>query len=1458
MAKIGGGLKLAPLSVDVIANMTKFHHSMDSVKSEGRTTSKDLKNSFKEATDSIQKGTESAGNSFKKLSNGAGESQKQLNGLSQRTEVLTKAIDNQDAKIQRMTNARDKAIDSYGKESKQVQELNAKISDASNKYDTYTNKLQETKKEAAYASTELGSLTQEMDKNASSTKQQADALRHSGDSAGALKVEQEGLKKQLALSERATEEQKAAISRLAAEFGDSSNEVRDANTQLHKFERESQETENQIKDMDRAMDKAENGLEQFGNEAKQSEGKLSKFKTGLGGLKNALAFGAIAGVAQNVISSTMDKVKELAGEAINSSDALEKFSSTMNFAGFDDKSIEKAKVQVKKYADDTVYELNDISNTSAQLAANGIDNFQELTEATGNLNAVAGGNADTFKSVAMALTQTVGAGKLTTENWNQVADAIPGASGKIQEALSKAGAYTGDFREAMANGEITAEEFTDAITDLGMTDAAKEAATSTKTMEGAVGNLEATVVSKIQAILDTIGMDKITGLVGNFTNVLDGFGDKVNSFVSDKLMPAADNAKLVFNSLFGKGDAKYDGDSFVGMFVGGQDGLDKIDTIMGSIKNIFDDTIGTIKDNLGGIKEVASTVMDAVGRVIMSDTFQTLATKLAEVFDKARTAIKSVNDVAVPIIKTIVDYIADTVVPMFKPMIEEIGDRLSALFESISAFWDANGESIIEAVKNFLSFITPVVKIAIGFIGDFVSALLGLAEGFVQTFQGVISFFKDIFTGNFSHLWEDIKQIFSGAIKAIYNYVQVQWLGKMFKSIGGFVRDIPKNIKGMWKNITNLFTGGVKNVTTNVANFVKNILKHFKDMKGKGIDGIKSMWTSMKDTFKKGIDWVVDKMKGLPKSIANGIKNNAHHVVDAFKSMFNKAVSIIKKPVNLVIGGASWVLEKFGADPLKEWNPGTGYAKGTPKNGHPGGNALVNDGRGAEMLIRPNGQAFIPQGRNVFVPNMEKGMQVINAENTAKLMGYSSPKFKYASGTGIWNTITSFAGNVKDKVTEVVGDVWDFMSDPSSLVKKVIDNFINFDGIGSGFYLDTAKAFVGTAKDKMVDWVKGLFDKYGDDGSFDGQLGSSGAYKYLEDIANQVIKKFGMSGITSGYREGDPYYHGRHQAIDVAYPASMNGSSKYFDPANWVFNRFKKSVAYVITQGKVRDRSGFSGQGSSGNWVTWPDNDHFDHLHINGLLGSADIARSGSNTGNGNWEGTVRKALRMNGLPTSSAYVNAWLRQIQTESSGNASLMGGNDGLADGNAMGLVQVKPGTFYANKFPGHGNVWNGLDNLLAGIKYAIGRYGRLGMLDYIGHGHGYANGGFVTHKTWFAGERGAEAVLPLTKPNRALEVIAQSLEYMGMKLPSALPFDGYNATLNRQYQPAYATSVNSMAVNESSRLEDLIQLVKELVTQEKVMYFDMDGRAFSKATWKYDEEFSEKSSLIKKRNSKGVRS
>jgi tape measure domain-containing protein len=194
----------------------------------------------------------------------------------------------------------------------------------------------------------------------------------------------------------------------------------------------------------------------------------------------------------------------LIAEAARASDATDKFKATMDFAGLDTSAITDATNAAKEFADQTVYDLPTIQNTIAQLASNGVKDYTGLTKAAGNLNAVAGGNADTFKSVAMVMTQTAGAGKLTTENWNQLADAIPGAAGPLMKSLEEAGAYTGNFRDAMADGAITSDEFNEALMKLGNDPVAVEAAKSTKTFEGALGNLEATINSGLMSALNAL------------------------------------------------------------------------------------------------------------------------------------------------------------------------------------------------------------------------------------------------------------------------------------------------------------------------------------------------------------------------------------------------------------------------------------------------------------------------------------------------------------------------------------------------------------------------------------------------------------------------------------------------------------------------------------------------------------------------------------------------------------------------------------------------------------------------------------------------------------------------------------------------------------------------------------------------------------------------------------------
>lgn len=178
------------------------------------------------------------------------------------------------------------------------------------------------------------------------------------------------------------------------------------------------------------------------------------------------------------------------------------------------------------------------------------------------------------------------------------------------------------------------------------------------------------------------------------------------------------------------------------------------------------------------------------------------------------------------------------------------------------------------------------------------------------------------------------------------------------------------------------------------------------------------------------------------------------------------------------------------------------------------------------------------------------------------------------------------------------------------------------------------------------------------------------------------------------------------------------------------------------------------------------------------------------------WRPYVVRALDM--LHLSSSLVGRVLKQIQTESGGNPKALGGDDGLSDGRAMGLMQVKPPTFAAYKLPGHNNIWNGFDNLLAGLNYARHRYGD--SLSFLGQGHGYADGGIATQPSIF-GEAGAEMAIPLDtmKSSRAWELMRQVVAYYGGNNTTSKSSTVDTQNLSQQIQELIEVGKAVLAVN-----------------------------------------------------------
>ncbi|HEY9724396.1 MAG TPA: NlpC/P60 family protein [Oscillatoriaceae cyanobacterium] len=95
------------------------------------------------------------------------------------------------------------------------------------------------------------------------------------------------------------------------------------------------------------------------------------------------------------------------------------------------------------------------------------------------------------------------------------------------------------------------------------------------------------------------------------------------------------------------------------------------------------------------------------------------------------------------------------------------------------------------------------------------------------------------------------------------------------------------------------------------------------------------------------------------------------------------------------------------------------------------------------------------------------------------------------------------------------------------------------------------------------------------------------------------------------------------------------------------------------------------------------------------------------------WIDQAMKILEQNGVPASALNANDINTIIQHESGGdpNAQNNWDSNAAAGTPSIGLMQTIQPTFDANKLPGHGDIRNPVDNIIAGVRYALGRYGSL---------------------------------------------------------------------------------------------------------------------------------------------------
>lgn len=329
---------------------------------------------------------------------------------------------------------------------------------------------------------------------------------------------------------------------------------------------------------------------------------------------------------------------------------------------------------------------------------------------------------------------------------------------------------------------------------------------------------------------------------------------------------------------------------------------------------------------------------------------------------------------------------------------------LPGLGASVAAFFTNLGDrtdfSVLPSLFGALSAVSQLPGfggLASIFIGDPYQALMAMCNILPQLGSSVASFFN-----------------------SIGDRTDFSAIPNLFQALGS-LKDYIGNEGGLFGAIGNALGGSEENALVKIGQALKQFGEDtaffFANINSLNLANLNGLWQSLKnaetitsDTFEqigKHLDDLVKRIEKLPQQMTTAVMSGAGAFVSAFSSMWSSALSISNSYTNRMISNINRIIRQVQS--AKNSMNTFSYANGT--TGHPGGNAIVNDGRGAELVRLPNGNTFIPQGRNVFLPNAPKGMQVFPAGVTAKLMGKSAPTFHYAGGTSTTKSYISNGGD---------------------------------------------------------------------------------------------------------------------------------------------------------------------------------------------------------------------------------------------------------------------------------------------------------------------------------------------------------------------------------------------------------------------------------------------------------------
>ena len=573
----------------------------------------------------------------------------------------------------------------------------------------------------------------------------------------------------------------------------------------------------------RVVDAFSNPLDRLANGLSRAQSGFSRLKGALGGnmfgnaeksssgLFKSMAGGVAVG---NMISKGMglagSGIRSMLGELNEASTSWQTFEGNMHQLGASNTEINKAKAEMQKFAQQTIYSASDMSSTYAQLAAVGTKNTAQLVKGFGGLVSAADNPQQAMKTLSEQATQMAAKPKVQWQDFKLMLEQTPAGISAVAKTM---GESTTQLIKDIQDGKVKTQDFLNAVAKTGTNANFSKMATQYKTVGQAMDGLKETLANNLQPAFDKVSkvgikwVSNLSDRIGklNFTKIGDQLSNSLGKInidqVFDGIGDAASRIMPVISEI---------GTSIGQMF----DGFQNSGALNG-IVSTFQTAVNAIKNMFSSLN--SSGLFEGVGQAIGN-----LINMIAPVFNSLISSVSNLMSTLIPILSSIGSAIMTTI----QPIASTVTQVLSSAFDGLSAGLAplANAFNQLRSAAAPLAPVLQIVGHALGTLGgtalagvalgigvvvDALTSLVSVAAGVVNAVRGIAQGFHalgDALTGNFSGAKRDIedaknamidmKNSFGNVGNAIGNGATANMI-KQFSQVGSAAKKTASDVNGI-------------------------------------------------------------------------------------------------------------------------------------------------------------------------------------------------------------------------------------------------------------------------------------------------------------------------------------------------------------------------------------------------------------------------------------------------------------------------------------------------------------------------------------------------------------------------------------------------------------------------------------------------------------------------------------